>query len=125
LAVYQVFIFSVERRQIMRCIDAPATQGVETMRKLLLGIAAAAALSFGSLGAQPAQAQGFSVTFGTGNYGYYPPPPPRPVYRAYPVYGRPAYRRPHYPDYGPECTTRVRRYWDGFRWVSERREICG
>ncbi len=104
------------------------------MRKLLLAAAGAALVG---LGAQPAQAQGFSITIGTP--GYYGPPAyhPYPVYRAHPVY-EPVYRRPvrayrpyrPYPVYaqpvyyGPACTTRVTRYWDGWNWVSRRERVC-
>ncbi len=100
------------------------------MRQLLLGLAGATLVGLGAFGAQPAQAQGFSVTIGT--HGYYPAPVPvydrpypryRPVYRpvrAYPAY--PAYAEPVY--YGPYCTTRVTRYWDGWAWVSRRHRIC-
>ena len=98
------------------------------MRKLLLAAAGAAAVV---LGAQSAQAQGFSITIGTP--GYYRPPVYRPYpvyepgyprpwrayrpYRPYPVYAQPVY-------YGPACTTRVTRYWDGWSWVSRRERVC-
>jgi hypothetical protein len=104
---------------------------VETMRKLLLAAAGAALVG---LGAPSAQAQEFSITIGTP--GYYGPPAYRPysVYRSHPVY-EPAYRRPvrayrPYPVYaqpvyyGPACTTRVTRYWDGRGWVSRRERLC-
>jgi hypothetical protein len=95
------------------------------MRKLILGLFGLAAIGFGAVAAQPAQAQGFSITVGNPYYGpVYPAPVyyrPAPVYRPYPVYGRPYYR-PAY--YGPRCTVRTSRYWDGFSWVVQRREIC-
>jgi hypothetical protein len=119
------------------------------MRQILLGLAGAAVVGLGAFGAQPAQAQGFSITIGTP--GYYRPAPiyrpypryrpvyyrPAPVYRPYPRY-RPVHYRPapiyrsYGPqrvfappvDYGPVCTTRVARYWDGFGYVSERRKVC-
>jgi hypothetical protein len=100
-----------------------------TMRNLTVGLAGAIVLGFGAIAAQPAQAQGFSVTIG--NPGYYAPPVP--VYRPYPRY-RPVYSRPYraYPAYGayepayygPRCTTRVTRYWDGWAWVSRERRVC-
>jgi|SRR5215212_587049 len=99
------------------------------MQRALVSLAAAA-LGLGALGAQPAQAQGFSVTIGTPGYDG----PPVPVYRPYPVYrpvyGRPAYRpsyayRAYAPAYdGPRCTTELVRSWDGWGWVTRRREIC-
>lgn len=113
------------------------------MSKSFLGLAGAAAvLGFGALAAQPAQAQGFSITIGSP--GYYAPPAPvydpypshRPVYyrpapRPYPSYA-PAYYRPaprRYPAYAPaayaeRCTIRITRQWDGWGWVSRRTRIC-
>jgi hypothetical protein len=98
------------------------------MRKLILGLFGFAAIGLGAVAAQPAEAQGFSITVGTP---YYQPAPapyygpvyyrPAPVYRPYPVYGRPYYR-PAY--YGPRCTIRTSRYWDGYSWVTQRREVC-
>jgi hypothetical protein len=106
-----------------------------TMRNFAVGLAGAIVLGFGAIAAQPAQAQGFSITIG--NPGYYAPPP---VYRPYPryrpVYSRPvrayrsygaygAYGAPYAPAYyGPRCTTRVTRYWDGWAWVSRERRVC-
>ncbi len=98
------------------------------MHKLLL---AAAGAALAGLAAQPAAAQGLSITIGTP--GYYGPP----VYRPYPVY-EPVYRRPvrawrpYRPHpvyaqpvyYGPACTTRVTRYWDGWNWISRRERVC-
>jgi hypothetical protein len=106
-------------------------QGRTTMRKLLLGLVGFAAIGLGAGAVQPALAQGFSITVGSP---YYQPPvfaPPLPYYRpAYyapvpvyrPGYGRRGYYRPAY--YGPRCTVRTSRFWDGFSWVTQRREIC-
>jgi hypothetical protein len=101
------------------------------MRKLLLGVAGAAALGLGAVAAvpAPAQAQGFSIAVGE-PYGAPPVYRPyrnyRPVYyrpvRYYPAY--PRYVRPVYYDYGPTCRIRTTRYWDGYGWVARRREIC-
>lgn len=101
------------------------------MRRFLLGFAGAAALGLAALAPQGAQAQGFSVQFGTGygpSYGY----PgyyygPAPVYGR-PVYGRPVYGRPFYDDdddhHPHRCVVRVTKYWDGYEWVRERRRVC-
>jgi len=99
------------------------------MRKLFLAAAGAALVGFG---AQPAQAQGFSITIGTP--GYYAPPVyrPYPIYRPYPAYRPVRAYRPYRPypvyaqpvDYGPICTTRVTRFWDGWSWVSRRERVC-
>jgi hypothetical protein len=96
------------------------------MRKIVFGMASAAALGLAALVSQPAHAQGFSVTVGDGwgPYGYrayraYP------AYRPYPVYGRPVYYRPGPRfGYGPRCAIRDTRYFDGFEWVRERQRIC-
>ncbi len=97
------------------------------MRRFLLALAGVAALGLGAVtAAEPAQAQGFSISFGTGYghggyggyrpYPYYRPYRPRPVYyggyRPYPVY------------YGPRCITRVTQVWDGWGYVTKRRQIC-
>jgi len=78
------------------------------MRKIMFGLAGAAALGLAAFTPQPAQAQGFSIQFGSpGYYG-------RPVYGpGYGAYG-----------YGPPCFVRVVRYWDGYGWVRERRRVC-
>ena len=99
------------------------------MPKLLLAAMGAALVG---LAAQPARAQGFSISIGAPSY--YGPPP---VYRAYPAY-EPYYRRPvrayrpyrPYPVYAQPvyydraCTTRITRYWDGWSWVSRRERLC-
>lgn len=90
------------------------------LRKLVLGLSAAASLSVAALGigavtATPAEAQ-------WGGDGYYG----RPHYG----YGRPhyGYGRPHYGYgggyYGPRCFSRPVRYWDGWGWVVRERRIC-
>jgi hypothetical protein len=109
------------------------------MRKLLLGLAGVAALGLGMVSAEPAEAQSFSISIGSG-YGhggyhggyhggrwprhyhraYYPRHHYYPrVYRrvAYPIYATPAY-------YGPRCVTRVTQRWDGWRHVSIRKRTC-
>jgi hypothetical protein len=89
------------------------------MRKLLFGLAGAAALGLAGLASQPAQAQGFSLQFG--NPGYYGGPYYGP--RVYgPGVGVGVYGDDY--DYGPNCVVRVNRYWDGYQWVRERRRIC-
>ncbi len=94
------------------------------MRKTLFSLAGAATLGLAAFGPQPAEAQGFSIQFGSpGYYGrpYYGGPYyGRPVYGGY--YGRPVYG-PGY-GYGPRCFVRVNRYWDGYGWVREKRRIC-
>lgn len=106
------------------------------MRKFLLSLAAAAALGLGALATAPAPAEAQSVTIRVGEpYGRSPDRPywhhryyghryhrpvyyrPAPVYHPYPRYARPVV-------YGPRCTIRTTRYWDGFSWVTRRREIC-
>lgn len=90
------------------------------LRKLVLGLSAAASLGVAALGigavtATPAEAQ-------WGGDGYYG----RPHYG----YGRPhyGYGRPHYGYgggyYGPRCFSRPVRYWDGWGWVVRERRIC-
>jgi hypothetical protein len=86
--------------------------------------------------AEPAQAQGFSISFGSGyghsGYGGYRPYPSYRPYRPYPVYyggyrPYPVYHggyRPYPVYYGPRCVTRVTRVWDGWGYVTKRRQIC-
>ena len=88
------------------------------MRKIMFGLAGAAALGLAAFTPQPAQAQGFSIQFGSpGYYGR--------SYYGGPYYGRPVYG-PGYGayGYGPPCFVRVVRYWDGYGWVRERRRVC-
>ncbi|MGW9329381.1 hypothetical protein [Bosea sp. NPDC055594] len=90
------------------------------LRKLLLGVSAAAALGVAALASTmptPAMAQPFSD-------GYYAGPRwgggyDRPSYG----YGRPGYGygRPYYE---PRCFYRPVRYWDGWGWVVRERRIC-
>jgi hypothetical protein len=104
------------------------------MRRFLFGLAAAFALALGVFAAQPAAAQGVSVTFSTGANPTYVPVPvrPAPVVRSVPVYGPPpVYRRPHWErrvDYRPaprhRCFTRMERAWDGWAWVERPVRIC-
>jgi hypothetical protein len=111
------------------------------MRKLITGFAAAVviALSALTLTPQTASAQGFSITFGTGHppmvrhyddrQRYAPPPRYNPRHSDHRRYDR---RRHDSRSYRPapphrfaqDCTVRIERYWDGYRWVSERRRIC-
>jgi len=112
-----------------------------TMRKLIASFAAAIviALSALTLTPQSASAQGFSITFGTGQ------PPmvrhfddrqrydPRPRYD-HRHYDHRRYDRRHHDRrssryaprhrYAQDCTIRIERFWDGRRWVSEQRRIC-
>jgi hypothetical protein len=114
------------------------------MRKLITGLAAAIVLALSALTLTPqsASAQGFSITFGTGQ----PPmvrhyddrrhlaPPPRYDSRRYDRrhsdyrydrrHDRRSYRHAPRPRYAQDCTVRVERYWNGYSWVSERRRIC-
>ncbi|HSP26408.1 MAG TPA: hypothetical protein VLQ65_14660 [Saliniramus sp.] len=120
------------------------------MRKFITGLAAAVVLALSALTLTPqtASAQGFSITFGTGQ-----PPMVRhyddrrrvaPVPRYDPRHvdrrqfdrrhddrrnwdrghDRRSYRHAPRPRYAQDCTVRVERFWDGYRWVSERRRIC-
>jgi hypothetical protein len=120
------------------------------MRKLLLGLAGFAALGLGALSAEPAKAQSFSISIGSGygggyhrgyggyhgGYGghyrraYYPRhhyyPVRRVAYPVYasPVYARPVYARPVYYGGGPRCVTRLTQRWDGWRHVTIRKRTC-
>jgi hypothetical protein len=112
------------------------------MRKFIAGFAAAIVIALSSLTLTPqsASAQGFSITFGTGQ------PPmvrhfddrqrydPRPQYDHRPRYDDRHYDRRHHDrrsyrhaprdHYAQDCTIRIDRFWDGRSWVSERRRIC-
>jgi hypothetical protein len=97
------------------------------MRKLIFGLFGFAALGFGALSAQPAEAQPY--------YDGY-----RAVqYRAGPVVVRHEYGRPHYgyrrrvyrpaPIYRPvrvvrRCWVEPRRIWNGYRWIRRPIEVC-
>lgn len=114
------------------------------MRKLITGFVAAVVLALSALTLTPqsASAQGFSITFGTGQ-----PPMVRHYDDRERVAPHPRYDRRHYgrhddrrhydrrhdrrsyrhaprQRYARDCTVRVERYWDGYSWVSERRRIC-
>ncbi|WP_332696307.1 hypothetical protein [Bosea sp. (in: a-proteobacteria)] len=93
------------------------------LRKLLLGVSAAAALGVAAIASTvptPAVAQPYGDGYGYsgprwgGGYGY-----GRPYYG----YGRPGYGYGR-PDYGPRCFYRPVRYWDGWGWVVRERRIC-
>jgi hypothetical protein len=102
------------------------------MRKLITGFAAAVILALSALALTPqtAAAQGFSITFGTGQ----PPmvrhyderrhyfPPPRYDRRQH---DRRSYRHAPRHRYVERCSTRIESFWNGYRWVSEPRRICG
>ena len=117
------------------------------MRKLIAGFAAAIviALSALTLTPQSASAQGFSITFGTGQ------PPmvrhfddrqrydPRPRYDHRRDYDRRHHDRGRYDrrrndrnsyrhaprrHFAQDCIVRVERYWNGHAFVSERRRVC-
>ena len=96
------------------------------MKTLVSGLAGLAALGFGALAAQPAEAQPYYP-----GYGYRRPPLEyghRPVIypRAYPAY-RSAYRPVgFYGAYrgGPRCFTRMDRTWDGYGWARRPVRIC-
>ena len=112
------------------------------MRKFIAGFTAALAIALSALALSPqsASAQGFSITFGTGH------PPmvrhfddrqrydPRPLhdyrrdhgYRHYDRrhHDRRAYRHAPHRRHAQDCTVRIERFWDGYRWISERRRIC-
>jgi hypothetical protein len=99
------------------------------MRHALLSVLGAAALGLGALTADaltaaPAQAQGFTITVGE-PYGYNPyPRHPRRHWGHWRRHHRPVYYRPVRGGYGPDCTVRMRRYFDGYSWVTERRRTC-
>ena len=105
------------------------------MRKLLFGLIGFAALGFGALTVQPAEAQpyypGYRQHWGgpavTVQYG------PRPYYReyrrpyrAYRPYGaygpRPYYARPAYA--GRRCFVRPERVWTPYGWRSRPVRVC-
>ncbi|MGH6782280.1 MAG: hypothetical protein ACREB5_09260 [Sphingomonadaceae bacterium] len=98
------------------------------LRKMLLGVAAAATLGGAVAVSAPASAQSVTFSFGSpGYYGY----GHRPVQYGWGggYYGRPHYgSRPDYgygrPHYGPRCYVRPMRYWDGWGWAVEHRRIC-
>jgi hypothetical protein len=97
------------------------------MRCFLLALAGAATLGLGALAVEPAQAQGFSISVGSGYGGYHRPyhrPAYRPSYRRYGYYPRPVYYRPYPVYYGRTCFTRVTRVWDGWGWVRQRVRVC-
>lgn len=101
------------------------------LRKLVLGLSAAAALGVAALGigavtATPAEAQALSGGYGYPGSGSRHPYAPR---YSNPGWGGGYYARPRYgyygrPSYGPRCYYRPVRYWDGWGWVVRERRIC-
>lgn len=96
------------------------------LRKVLLGVAAAATLGGTVIANAPASAQSITFSFGSpGYYGY----GHRPVQYGY---GGGYYGRPHYggyygynrPYWGPRCFFRPVRYWDGWGWAVRERRVC-
>jgi hypothetical protein len=112
------------------------------MRKFLLGLLGFAAIGFGAVASQPAEAQPYYP-----GYRYGPPPVEYRARRDYrPAYypGRPAYypARPAY--YGgrsayyggrprgyyrpvvapPRCFVRMEQAWNGWRWVRQPVRVC-
>jgi hypothetical protein len=109
------------------------------MRKLIFGLLGFAALGFGALSTQPAEAQPYYPGYGyrapvveyrygrpaplvvervqyRRPYGYYHPYRPYPAYRPY------GYYRP-----GPvvrRCWVRPERVWNGYRWVQRPVRVC-
>lgn len=102
------------------------------MRKFIAGFAAAIviALSTLTLTPQSASAQGFSITFGTGqppmvrHYDDRPRYDHRPRYDDRRHHDRRSYRHAPRRHVAQDCIVRVQRFWDGYSWVSERRRIC-
>ncbi len=106
-------------------------------RKLVLGIAASAALGLGLLASgQPAAAQSWSVTIGSGHgsygpaHGFYRPVRDEWGYRGgwghgprHGGWGPPPHARGYWHG-GPRCHVRHVRYWDGWGWAVERRRVC-
>ncbi|WP_439497029.1 hypothetical protein [Bosea sp. (in: a-proteobacteria)] len=100
------------------------------LRKVLLGVAAAATLGTAAMTSAPASAQAVTFSFGSPGYGYgYRPVQYGPRWG----YGGGYYGRPYYgygggyygrPYYGPRCFFRPVRYWDGWGWVVQQRRIC-
>lgn len=101
------------------------------LRKLVLGLSAAATLGVAALGigavtATPAEAQALSGGYGYPGSGSRHPYAPR---YSNPGWGGGYYARPRYgyygrPYYGPRCYYRPVRYWDGWGWVVRERRIC-
>ena len=122
------------------------------MRKLLLGLAGFAALGLGALSAEPAKAQSFSISIGSGygggyhrgyggyhggyhggygshhgGYGGHYRRAYYPRHHYYPVVRRvayPVYAAPVYYGGGPRCETRLIQRWDGWRHVTIRKRTC-
>lgn len=118
------------------------------MRKLIAGFAAVIVIALSALTLTPqgASAQGFSITFGTGqppmvrhfddrrHYGHRPRHEHRLRHDHRPRYDRDHYDRRHSDrrsyrhaprrHYARDCVVRVQRFWDGYGWVSERRRTC-
>jgi len=108
------------------------------LRKLVLGLSAAAVLGVAGLGmgavtATPADAQALSGGYGYPGSGSRHPFAPRysnPGWGGGGYYGRPryGYGGPRYGwgggYYGPRCYSRPVRYWDGWGWVVRERRIC-
>jgi uncharacterized membrane protein len=101
------------------------------LRKLFLGLSAAAALGVASLGmsaimAAPAEAQALSGGYGYPGSGSRHPSAPRysnPGWGGGGYYGRPrpGYGRPHY---GQRCRVVDQRVWNGRRWVIRPVRVC-
>jgi hypothetical protein len=124
------------------------------MRKLILGIAAAATMALSGLAFTPAPAQAldFSITFGTAHppivrHHHYDPRPVKPAPRVAPRHAPPPrvqhYRGKRYDDHrgwrdhrghdrhwrdrrhvSRDCQIVTQRYWDGRNWVTDRRRVC-
>ncbi len=111
------------------------------VRKVVLGLAAAAGLGLGALSfTSPASAQSWSLTIGQPSHGFghggYVDGGYRPVrdgwdhgwrggWREHGGYGRRGGYDGGYGFYGaPRCVTRTVRYWDGWGWAVERRRVC-
>jgi hypothetical protein len=93
------------------------------MRKLMFGLLGFAALGFGALSVQTAEAQPYYR-----GYGYSGPAPVVTVQYGRPYYGRRYYGRP-YRAYRPvrtvrRCWVEPRRIWNGYRWVRRPIEVC-
>ncbi|SEL01217.1 hypothetical protein SAMN04515666_102598 [Bosea lupini] len=100
------------------------------LRKLFLGLSAAAALGAASLGvsaitAAPADAQALSGGYGYPGSGSRHPSAPRysnPGWGGGPhVRPRPGYGRPHY---GQRCRIVDQRVWNGRRYVIRSTRVC-
>ena len=100
------------------------------LRKLFLGLSAAAALGAASLGvsavtAGPAEAQALSGGYGYPGSGSRHPSAPR---YSNPGWGGGSHARPGYgygrPHYGARCRIVDQRVWNGRRWVIRPVRVC-